>query len=110
METKSKKRKLTGRVVGDAMSKTRVVEVVRMTKHRKYFKYYKVTKRFKAHDEKNEYRTGDAVVIEETRSLSKEKRWIIVARIEDRGLRMKETHKEKESPQSLILNSHSSST
>lgn len=75
------RRRITGVVVSDAMAKTRVVAVTRLKKHWKYLKYYKVTKRLKAHDEKNEYKKGDNVVIEETRPLSKEKRWRVVARI-----------------------------
>jgi small subunit ribosomal protein S17 len=70
-------RKLIGVVVSDKMQKTRVVAVTRLKKHPRYLKYYKVTKKFKAHDEKNEYRVGDKVVIEETRPISKEKRWKI---------------------------------
>lgn len=82
-QTEQKKRKLEGTVVSDKMQKTRVVEVERFKKHRKYQKYYRVTTRFKAHDEKNEYRTGDKVVIEETRPMSKDKRWIIIEKISD---------------------------
>ncbi|MDP2705822.1 MAG: 30S ribosomal protein S17 [bacterium] len=69
------KRKLTGIVVSDRMQKTRVVSVTRMKKHPLYHKYYKVTARFKIHDENNESRTGDQVIIEETRPMSKGKRW-----------------------------------
>ncbi|PIU98635.1 30S ribosomal protein S17 [Candidatus Wolfebacteria bacterium CG03_land_8_20_14_0_80_40_12] len=70
-------RKLQGAVVSDKMNKTRVIAVTRFKKHPRYQKYYKVTKKFKAHDEKNEYKIGDRVTIEETRPLSKEKRWKI---------------------------------
>ena len=70
-------RKLQGAVVSDKMNKTRVIAVARFKKHPRYQKYYKVTKKFKAHDEKNEYKVGDRVTIEETRPLSKEKRWKI---------------------------------
>ena len=70
-------RKLQGTVVSDKMNKTRVIAVTRFKKHPRYQKYYKVTKKFKAHDEKNEYKIGDRVTIEETRPLSKEKRWKI---------------------------------
>jgi small subunit ribosomal protein S17 len=75
------KRQLQGIIVSDKMDKTRVVAVTRLKKHPRYLKYYKVTKRFKAHDEKNEYKAGDKVIIEETRPLSKEKRWKILKRI-----------------------------
>ena len=62
------------------MAKTRVVEVSRLKKHPRYKKYVKTTSRFKAHDEKNEYKVGDKVVIEETRPMSKDKRWRITKR------------------------------
>ncbi len=74
-------RKLQGTVVSDKMLKTRVVAVERLKKHRRYGKYYKVTARYKAHDEKNEYKTGDKVVIQEARPMSKEKRWKIIEKI-----------------------------
>jgi len=83
LANKTKKRKLSGIIVGDKMLKTRVVEVTAFKKHPKYLKYYKVTKRFKAHDEENNYHVGDRVVIEETRPLSREKRWKIVEKIEN---------------------------
>ena len=76
-----KKRKLEGIVVSDKMQKTRVVEITRFKKNPKYLKYYKVSRKFKAHDENNEYKTGDKVVIEETRPLSRENRWRIVQKI-----------------------------
>ena len=75
-------RRLQGIVVSDKMNKTRVVAVTRLKKHPRYLKYYKVTKRFKAHDENNEYKVGDKVIIEETRPLSKEKRWRIKGLVE----------------------------
>ncbi len=71
-------RKLTGTVVSDRMNKTRVVEVERSKKHPRYQKFFTVTTRFKAHDEKNEFHTGDVVIIGETRPLSKDKRWEIL--------------------------------
>lgn len=77
-----KKRKIEGTVVSDRMVKTRVVAVTRLKKHPKYQKYYKITMRFKAHDENNAYKVGDTVVMEETRPLSKDKRWIIVGKID----------------------------
>lgn len=83
-DIQNRKRKLFGLVVSDKMQKTRVISVTRLKKHPKYLKYYKSTTKFKAHDEKNEYRTGDKVVIEETRPLSKDKRWVIVGLSEKR--------------------------
>jgi len=74
-------RKLQGTIVSDKMDKTRVIAITRLKQHPRYRKYYKVTERFKAHDEKNEYKNGDKVVIEETRPMSKEKRWRVIKKI-----------------------------
>jgi len=74
-------RKITGMVVSDKMSKTVVVEVSRLKLHSKYLKRYKVSKRFKAHDEKNEYKVGDKVVIQASRPISRDKRWVVVQKI-----------------------------
>jgi len=82
-------RKLQGTIVSDKMQKTAVVEVVRFRRHPKYLKYYKITRRFKAHNEKNEFKTGDKVVIQETRPLSKEKRWRIVGKIKNSNIKVK---------------------
>jgi len=78
----SKPRKLKGIVVSDKMTKTAVVEILRLKKHPKYKKYYKVTKRFKAHNPENQYHTGDKVVIQETKPMSKDKRWMIVSKVQ----------------------------
>jgi small subunit ribosomal protein S17 len=66
-----------GVVVSDAMQKTRVVKVDRVFRHPRYERVVRVSKKLKAHDEGNESRVGDRVLIEETRPLSKEKRWRI---------------------------------
>jgi len=71
-------RRLKGIIVSDKMNKTVVVKVDRLRKHPKYLKYYKVSRKFKAHDERNDYKAGDEVIIEETRPLSKDKRWRVV--------------------------------
>lgn len=71
----------TGTIVSDKMQKTRVVEVERVKVHPKYKKRFRAHKRFKAHDEKEEYHTGDKVIIQESRPLSKEKRWRIVGKV-----------------------------
>jgi small subunit ribosomal protein S17 len=68
-----------GVVVSDAMQKTRVVKVDRVFRHLRYDRVVRVSKRLKAHDEGNESHVGDRVLIEETRPLSKEKRWRIRA-------------------------------
>lgn len=71
---------LKGTIVSDKMNKTVVVEVSRMKKHPKYKKYYSVTKKFKAHDEEGQYHTGDKVLIQETKPLSKEKNWRVIGK------------------------------
>lgn len=74
------RRILTGTVVSDKMDKTVTVEVSRTVKHRQYRKYVRRTATYKAHDENNEYKLGDIVKIEESRPLSKTKRWIVLGR------------------------------
>ncbi len=74
-------RTLKGLVVSDKMTKTVVVEVTRLKKNAKYQKYFKVSTRYKAHDEKGEYHTGDKVVISETKPMSRDKRWIVTEKI-----------------------------
>jgi small subunit ribosomal protein S17 len=64
-----------GKVVSDKMNKTIVVEVQRRVQHAEYTRTIKRTSRFHAHDEGNAAKTGDKVLIEETRPLSKTKRW-----------------------------------
>jgi small subunit ribosomal protein S17 len=68
------------------MDKTVVVEVQRFRIDPVYKKYIRIRRRYKAHDENNEYRTGDRVELIEHRPLSKEKRWKVV-RLIDRPLR-----------------------
>ena len=70
-------RTLKGMVISDKMQKTVVIAITRLIKHPKYKKYYRVTRKYKAHDEKGEYHIGDKVVIQETRPMSKEKRWAV---------------------------------
>ena len=66
-----------GVVVSDAMQKTRVVKIERVYRHPRYQRVVRMSKKLKAHDEANESHVGDQVIIEETRPLSKEKRWRI---------------------------------
>ncbi len=73
MEEKRKTR--VGKVIGDKMDKTVVAMVNRMVLHPVYKKYIRKRKKVRAHDEKNECRIGDKVLLMETRPLSKEKRW-----------------------------------
>ena len=76
-ETAEKKGRATkvGRVVSDKMEKTIVVEVERRVQHAEYTRTIKRTSRFHAHDEENAAKVGDRVRIEETRPLSRRKRW-----------------------------------
>jgi small subunit ribosomal protein S17 len=75
------KKTLQGIVVSDKMQKTVVVLVESIKEHPKYKRRFKVHKKFKAHDEKGEFHTGDKVVIEETKPLSKDKNWIVKSKI-----------------------------
>jgi small subunit ribosomal protein S17 len=68
----------TGRVVSNKMDKTIVVAVESLKRHRLYKRTYKSNNKFKAHDEHNEALPGDMVRIEETRPISKDKRWRLV--------------------------------
>lgn len=78
MQTVNKK-KLKGVVVSDKMDKTVVVKVDRYVKHAKYGKFYTISKRYKAHDENNEHKVGEVVIIEESRPISKDKTFVVVA-------------------------------
>jgi small subunit ribosomal protein S17 len=71
-----------GTVVSDKMNKTVVVAVERRYAHPLYGKQVTRTKKYHAHDENDEYHTGDVVRIMETRPLSKLKRWRVVEAIE----------------------------
>jgi small subunit ribosomal protein S17 len=75
---KSHRQQKVGTVVSNKMNKTIVVAVETLKKHRIYKRTYKQTKRFQAHDEENTCQVGDIVRIEETRPLSKTKRWRLV--------------------------------
>jgi small subunit ribosomal protein S17 len=87
VETKRKTK--VGRVVSDKMDKTIVVSVERLTRHRLYKRVIRLSTKFKAHDETNDARIGDTVLIEESRPLSATKRWRLVsvtARAGEHGL------------------------
>lgn len=75
------KRQLRGVVSSDKMDKTIVVTVTSTKKHPKYKKYHKISNKFKAHDDTNEYKVGDEVVIEESKPMSKDKRWVVISKI-----------------------------
>jgi len=69
---------MTGRVVSDKMDKTITVAVERLIRHPVYGKYIRRTTKVHAHDENNECRTGDTVVIKQCRPLAKTKAWSLV--------------------------------
>ena len=69
---------LKGIVVSDKGNKTVIVMVNRFVKHPKYKKYLKISKRYKAHDEQNSRKVGDAVMIAESRPISKDKHFRVI--------------------------------
>ena len=75
MSETTTKRTLTGTVVSDKMDKTVTVLVERKIKHPLLGKVLRVSKKYHAHDEKNEFKEGDMVSIEECRPLAKTKSW-----------------------------------
>jgi small subunit ribosomal protein S17 len=84
-----KRKTKVGRVVSDKMDKTIDVSVERLARHRLYKRVIRLSTKFKAHDETNDARIGDTVLIEESRPLSATKRWRlvnVVARAGDHGL------------------------
>jgi small subunit ribosomal protein S17 len=82
MEKKTNRKTLQGVVVSNKMDKTVVVAVQRSMRHRLYKKIMRKTKRYKAHDERNECQMGDSVRIMECRPLSKEKNFRVVQIVE----------------------------
>jgi small subunit ribosomal protein S17 len=76
-----KKQTFRGTVVSDKMDKTVVVEIQRFIQHPKYQKYYSINKKYKAHDENNEYKIGDVVDIISSKPISKDKTFVVVAKI-----------------------------
>lgn len=75
------KHQFKGTVVSDKMQKTVVVKVEKIKVHPIYKRRFKTHKKFKAHDEKNEYKIADNVVIEECRPMSKDKRWRVIKKV-----------------------------
>ncbi len=72
------KRILQGVVVSDSCDKTVIVRVERRVMHPLYKKFVSRSKKYAAHDEENRYHAGDAVRIEESRPISKRKRWVVL--------------------------------
>lgn len=73
-----KRKQYVGIVISDKMQKTRIVRITRRSKHPKYGRIVKKTNKFKVHDEKNISKLGDTVRIEETRPISKDKRYRVL--------------------------------
>jgi len=84
-ENRNTRTVLEGVVVSDKMNKTRVVKVVRVFKHPLYEKIMKESKKYYAHDEAEQSKTGDVVKIMSTRPLSKLKRWRVLKVIEKKS-------------------------
>lgn len=82
MKTRGNRRQVVGRVISDKMDKTVVVQVERLVQHSLYKKYIRRQNKYAAHDENNECRIGDKVVITESRPLSKMKRWRVSGIVE----------------------------
>lgn len=78
MPFSERQKSLVGRVMSDKMDKTAVVAVESVHRHPLYKHTIRTTKRYKAHDEKNECRQGDTVRMVESRPLSKEKHWLVM--------------------------------
>ena len=72
------RRSLSGIVISSNSNKTIVVEVTRRVKHKLYKKIIKKEKKYHVHDEENFYKLGDFVIIQESKPLSKMKRWVVV--------------------------------
>ncbi len=72
------KKQLKGTIISNKMRKTVVVKVESIKKHPLYERRFKAHKKYKAHDEKEEYKIEDKVVIEECRPISKDKKWRVI--------------------------------
>ncbi len=78
------KRMLSGVVVSSNSDKTIIVNVTRRIKHKLYKKIIRQTKKYHAHDEKNEFNIGDVVSIIESKPISKLKKWVVVSNTGDK--------------------------
>jgi small subunit ribosomal protein S17 len=97
----TKRKIMVGRVVSDKMDKTIVVAVQRLARHRVYKRVLRLTSKFKAHDEDNTARVGDRVRIEESRHLSREKRWRLVEVVSRAGAPVEMVSEEPETTEAL---------
>jgi small subunit ribosomal protein S17 len=97
----TKRKTMVGRVVSDKMDKTIVVAVQRLARHRVYKRVLRLTSKFKAHDEDNTARVGDRVRIEESRPMSREKRWRLVEVVARAGAPVEMVSEEPETTEAL---------
>ncbi|MEK7134810.1 MAG: 30S ribosomal protein S17 [Patescibacteria group bacterium] len=81
MITTKHSKTLRGVVISDKMVKTVVIKVEQYKKHPRYNRFYRSNKKYKAHDEKGEFHTGDRVIIKEVRPISKDKHFVVVEKI-----------------------------
>ena len=77
------KRILNGKVVSCKQDKTVIVEVIRRAQHKLYKKIIKIKKRFHAHDKNNNCNVGDVVAIQESKPISKLKKWIVLSNLNE---------------------------
>ena len=104
-----KRKTKVGRVVSDKMDKTIVVSVERLARHPLYKRVVRLTTKFKAHDEANDAKVGDTVLIEESRPLSATKRWRlleIIQRAGDHGLASDIVSEEAETSEAIHAAAH----
>jgi small subunit ribosomal protein S17 len=83
--SKKTKRTWSGVVVSDKMDKTIVVKIERVKVHPVYKKRFTVSKKYKVHDEDNTHKIGDNVNFQESRPISKDKKWVVVPHPESTG-------------------------
>ena len=108
-QCRGKRKTKVGRVVSDKMDKTIVVSVERLARHRLYKRVIRLSTKFKAHDETNDARIGDTVLIEESRPLSATKRWrlvSVVARAGEHGLPGEVVSEEAETTEAIHAAAH----
>ncbi len=82
IEGRGRRKEAVGKVISNKMNKTITVQIYRLVKHPMYNKFMRSSSVFKAHDENNEAKIGDKVLIYETRPLSKTKRWMLAQIVE----------------------------
>lgn len=101
-----RRKTMIGRVVSDKMDKTIVVAVERRTRHRVYKRVIRLTSKFQAHDEENTARLGDRVLIEESRPLSRQKRWRLAEIVTRAGAPIELAVEEPETTEAISMAAH----